>query len=152
MNNSKRGRGTHFSPQEVRLLLDLIVKYKSTVENKKRDAITWRQKEEAWNKLCEEFNSQAGEIPRNVKNLKTKYDGLKKALKKKKAANQSEVYKTGGGARIITPYTDYEEKLLSILGLQICGLAEVGYSNSFPQSQLCANNSNNIEMNMNKRR
>lgn len=73
---------------------------------------------------CEEFNSQAGEIPRNVKNLKTKYDGLKKALKKKKAANQSEVYKTGGGARIITPYTDYEEKLLSILGLQICGLAQ----------------------------
>lgn len=121
--SDKRDRAVNFTTNEIRILVDLIVKYSHILENKKTDSVMWKKKEETWEKLCTEFNGLSGLCYRTTKNLKIKYEGLKRSLKKKKAANKTEIYKTGGGPVETTPYTDFEEKLLSILLLSIEGLS-----------------------------
>ncbi|KAK9730339.1 hypothetical protein QE152_g15240 [Popillia japonica] len=50
------------------------------------------------------------------------YEGIKKNLKKKYAANKFEIYKTGGGEAATVEYTSFELKLISILSINIKGL------------------------------
>ncbi|KAG5894038.1 hypothetical protein JTB14_037883 [Gonioctena quinquepunctata] len=49
-----RKRAPNFSTSEKTVLLNT---YKSIIECKKTDGTTWRQKDEAWNKICAVFNS-----------------------------------------------------------------------------------------------
>ncbi|KAK9670822.1 Myb/SANT-like DNA-binding domain, partial [Popillia japonica] len=122
METKKRDRSANFSNEETRILVDLILKYKHIIENKKTDAITWKQKDAGWTRLTTEFNCQLSKN-RTTKMLKIKYEGLKRALKKKKQTNARELFKTAGGSPILIPYTDYEEKLLSVLLLSVEGLS-----------------------------
>lgn len=56
-------RSSNFSFSERSLLIKIALKSKAVLENKKTDAITWRQKEEEWNKIEKEFNSYSnGEV------------------------------------------------------------------------------------------
>ena len=66
MNRSK-----NFTEQEKFLLLDLINKYKSTIECKKTDAKSSKQKADAWEELCTEFNTNYVYTKREVKNLQS---------------------------------------------------------------------------------
>lgn len=59
--------------------------------------------------------------------MRTKYDGLKKEIKKKKALERAELYKTGGGNPNKIIFKDYEQRLLSIL-CHVEGLASVNDS------------------------
>ena len=52
MNRSK-----NFTDTETNLLLNLVDKYKNSIECKRTDSKTLKQKSEAWANLCEEFNS-----------------------------------------------------------------------------------------------
>lgn len=56
METKKRDRSANFSNEETRILVDLILKYKHIIENKKADAITWKQKDAGWTRLTTEFN------------------------------------------------------------------------------------------------
>ncbi|CAH1107479.1 unnamed protein product [Psylliodes chrysocephalus] len=51
MNSSKRS--SNFTQLEVSELISLMKTYQDIVECKKSDAVTWRQKEEAWQSLYE---------------------------------------------------------------------------------------------------
>ncbi|KAF5275829.1 hypothetical protein FQR65_LT04067 [Abscondita terminalis] len=66
--NSKR---VVFTDSDVCTLVNLVYKYKNTVECKKTDVYTWKEKDAVWNKICEEFSSGATE-PRTVEQLRTK--------------------------------------------------------------------------------
>lgn len=112
----KRERSSNFSLLEINCLVDLIMKYSKMVENKRTDALSWKEKEIGWSKITEEFNSR-NLTERSVKTLKMKYDGLKKALKKKKAHNTDKQYKTGGGTQQISNFTEYEKRLLPLIFL-----------------------------------
>ncbi|KAL4084520.1 hypothetical protein QTP88_027470 [Uroleucon formosanum] len=54
----KRKRNVNFSAAEEELLVELVKKYQNIVENKKTDMVMWKEKEECWRKISEEFNSQ----------------------------------------------------------------------------------------------
>ncbi|KAB0790385.1 hypothetical protein PPYR_15249 [Photinus pyralis] len=120
---TKRQRTINFSEKEVRLLTDICLKYSSILENKKTDAVTWKEKNTTWEQITAEFNSQnESSNYRDTKNLRLKYDCLKREIKAKKAKNKLEIYKTGGGKPEGTPYTDYEEKILDVITLSLEGL------------------------------
>lgn len=57
--------------------------------------------------------------------MKTKYEDMKKNLKKKLSRNKAETFKTGGGAPKIQQLTSAEEMLLSFLPSTIQGLPSI---------------------------
>ncbi|KAG5867946.1 hypothetical protein JTB14_020466 [Gonioctena quinquepunctata] len=48
----KKKRSPNFTGREKSTLLNLIYTYKSIIENKRTDAVTWREKEDAWAGGC----------------------------------------------------------------------------------------------------
>lgn len=55
--NKKRERATNFSKEEIRKLVEISIIYKTILENKKTDAVTWKEKENTWNEISRQFNS-----------------------------------------------------------------------------------------------
>ncbi|KAL5246295.1 hypothetical protein ACI65C_013703 [Semiaphis heraclei] len=66
---------------ELELLVDLVMKQKKILENKKTDAITANIKNKTWEVLTKTFNSKSLNGYRNEKCLRSKYDNLKKTVK-----------------------------------------------------------------------
>jgi len=62
----------NFSRDEEQLLVALVEKYKSIIENKKVMQQLGKNKEKAWQMIEKEFNSNSGQNPRNSKQLKKK--------------------------------------------------------------------------------
>lgn len=116
-------RAPNFSKCEEQLLVSLVEKYKNIIESKKSNVLTWKDKEKAWSRIEIEFNSKnSGNAFRSVKNLKEKYNNLKKCTKRKFALEKMNVTKTGGGAFTPTAVTDVELAIKEILGEQVSGL------------------------------
>ncbi|CAH1111602.1 unnamed protein product [Psylliodes chrysocephalus] len=80
--NTQPKRGSKFSKNEEYLLISLIAKYKSIIESKATNAVTWMEKHIKWIQIEKEFNSNCGlNGRRSVKMLKEKYINLKKKTK-----------------------------------------------------------------------
>ncbi|KAL1490657.1 hypothetical protein ABEB36_013316 [Hypothenemus hampei] len=118
----KRKRATNFSEYEVAVLVDTVLEKINIIENKQSDAVTWKEKNKAWDSIATKFNALSGQINRTAKELKLKYDCIKKNIKKKQARNKFERFKTGGGEASIEELTNYEEKVLSYIALGVDGL------------------------------
>lgn len=88
-------RNTNFTPDEKRILSELVLKYKDNVENKKTDAATNTQKNNAWIRLATEFNSVSTFCHRTHLSLRTCWDNIKRQSKKEKANIKKEAFKTG---------------------------------------------------------
>ena len=58
VEGKKRERGGNYSSAERELLLELVVKYEA-IECKKTDAVSSREKADAWKKVAAEFNALA---------------------------------------------------------------------------------------------
>ncbi|XP_031327766.1 uncharacterized protein LOC116169288 isoform X3 [Photinus pyralis] len=119
----KKERSANFSPTEIDLLVKLVSQHAKVIECKKTDAATWKDKENEWEQLALEYNSANSTCPRNVKSLKTKYECLKKDIKKKVALQKQSLYQTGGGASKDIIFTPTEEILISIITFSIQGLS-----------------------------
>ncbi|XP_012269632.2 fibrinogen silencer-binding protein-like isoform X1 [Athalia rosae] len=117
----KEKRGANFTKTEIDLLIDVILKYKHIVENKKTDATTWKDKNAAWEKISEEFNAVSGNFPRSTKRIRAKYDTVKKGIRQKCSFLKTEQTKTGGGQCPVT-LTPSEEKILSLTPNTMVGL------------------------------
>lgn len=76
-----RERSTNFSASEVGRLQQLINKYKDVLFCKKTDGVSTKQKEKTWIEIEKEFNS-LGETHRTVKQLKYKFENMKRNIKK----------------------------------------------------------------------
>lgn len=110
-----RRRSPNFTKDEVHLLLYIAVGEKFVIENKKTDATTWKEKDEAWERICTAFNSQSPQnVWRNKDSLRKLYDNKKKELRKEAANSSYEVYKTGGGPTYKEVSTD-DELLLTLV-------------------------------------
>ncbi|XP_023311269.1 uncharacterized protein LOC111691949 [Anoplophora glabripennis] len=145
---SKRDRSQNFTNSETRLLVELVLKRAEILENKKTDAAMWHQKNIAWAEITKQFNAESGTIPRTDKMLKTKYEGLKRLVRKKHAKNKYEQYWTGGGTFTFIPYTDYEEKLLGIIAISVEGLPSIhdgDDSNAVPSASLSVDTDSTVE-------
>ncbi|KYM96690.1 UPF0439 protein C9orf30 like protein [Cyphomyrmex costatus] len=121
----KEGRSVNFTAKEMLILIEIVKKYKHIVECKKTDGTTWREKDECWSKITDELNSRCAETYRKKKSVKTKYEDIKKNLKKKLSKNKAAMFKTGGGTPKIQDLTSAEEMLLSILPSTIQGLPSI---------------------------
>ncbi|XP_068081813.1 uncharacterized protein [Anabrus simplex] len=91
-------------------------KYREVFECKHTDGLTRKEKDEAWEKVCEGFNSNPNITSRTAKHLRQFYINIKRLAKKAKGAEQLERFKTGGG-----PYTPtkVDETVLSLIEDQI---------------------------------
>ena len=71
MEETKKKRGCNMSASEKALLVDLVVKNRSIIENKKTDAVSAQLKAKCWEEVAAEFNgiSTAG-VHREVLQLK----------------------------------------------------------------------------------
>lgn len=80
-----RHRSANFSKAEEKLLVKLVKKYQENLECKKSDTTTNRIKAMTWQQVASEFNknSKNGEVYRDRKILKNKYENLKKRCKQK---------------------------------------------------------------------
>ncbi|XP_050558499.1 uncharacterized protein LOC126912100 [Spodoptera frugiperda] len=103
------------SKDEVSLLVDLIQSH-PVVITKETNAATNKLKEESWISLTNKFNSKSGQIPRQVGQLKLKWDNLKKAARKRAANIRMNNLKTGGGKPDFIPPDEILEKVASVLG------------------------------------
>ncbi|KAK4887469.1 hypothetical protein RN001_003740 [Aquatica leii] len=75
----KRSRVPNFGDDEKAALLNIILKKKDVIENKKTDAVTWREKD------------------RTVSSIKSFYENYKRKVKKTSALEKREIFQTGGG-------------------------------------------------------
>lgn len=121
----KRDRSANFTREETERIVSLVESQKLTIENKKSDAVTWIEKEEAWIAIEKEFNSCNGGVFRDAKHLKSKYDALKRDTRKKAALIRAEHYKTGGGSSSAPILTSAEEKLKDMILLSVDGTESV---------------------------
>lgn len=83
--DNKRKRNINFNKREDELLIELIQGKKDIIENKKTDAIMWKEKEKCWDELTAEFNSVGLLVPRSKSQLQLKYKNIKKDVRKKSA-------------------------------------------------------------------
>ncbi|XP_011870273.1 PREDICTED: myb/SANT-like DNA-binding domain-containing protein 4, partial [Vollenhovia emeryi] len=124
-------RSANFTKSEVNILVDLVLRRKNVIENKRTDATTWKDKDTAWEERTSQFNAQSGNFPRNTKSIRAKYENLKKDLRKKCARLTGEQKKTGGGSNPCSGLEGHEEKLLSISELGMLGLPSRHDSDNF---------------------
>ena len=116
----KRERSANFSSKEINTLVSIVEQYKNVIECKKTDATSWKDKDTAWENIADIFNSIT-ESFRSKKTLRSKYDDLKKSVRKKVSHNKMEQFKTGGGKADIHTLTSVEERIISMLPTSIDG-------------------------------
>lgn len=107
-------RTTNFSTKEVQFLIQLVDKKKDTIECKKTDRTSSEDKNNAWLEIEAEFNSAFDNF-RSFKNLRTKYENMKKTAKKNYAEDKQELYRTGGGPNPPSQVSAFDESILKIV-------------------------------------
>ncbi|CAG4967965.1 unnamed protein product [Parnassius apollo] len=131
---------SNFCASEKGILIELILKYKDVVENKKTDAVTIAHKNEGWKVLTEEFNSLSSFNVRNTDQLRTCWDNLKRTTRKDKAATKKEIFLTGGGRPNHPPPGPLQEQVEILLGPTLDGLANEFDSDGQFQESVTASN------------
>lgn len=76
VEDKKRKRNVNFSKKEEELLNELVTKNKHILENKKTDAIMQKEKEQCWERLVDEFNSQGLLVYKNLNKIVKKKSAL----------------------------------------------------------------------------
>lgn len=112
----KKPRSSNYTKTEKYDLCTIVAGFKSIIESKKTDAVTWKDKEAAWDTVASQFNALSPNATfRSADSLKKCYENIKHTAKKQSAEERNEIIKTGGG-RAKTGVTDpVHEKVLSIM-------------------------------------
>ena len=76
-------RSCNFDSKEESILLCLVKKYNTTLENKKTDCNTNKLKLQCWENIESQFNSESGKVFRDAITLKKNMRILKKELKRR---------------------------------------------------------------------
>ncbi|KAF5287158.1 hypothetical protein FQA39_LY16036 [Lamprigera yunnana] len=103
------------------LLTTIVAQYFAIIENKKSDSLTINQKNEAWDKVAEDFNCATNNLKRTGSQLRNAYNNnFKKKLKKESVEDKIDIYKTGGGVALSQKMMEEEKsRLLSLLQPQM---------------------------------
>ncbi|KAI4455388.1 apontic [Holotrichia oblita] len=127
MSCKKRDRSINFSTTEKVMLINIIQKYKSIVENKKTDITTCDEKKKVWEKIQLEFNATAANCERSVDSIRRFYENQKKNVRKIAANEKKDTYLTGGGTPNVFKKEPFHDVLLSIMNSK----SVVGLKNKF---------------------
>lgn len=114
----QRIRSVNFTPQEIILLVDIVTKYKEVLENRHADSVCWKQKNLSWEEITNEFNEKNGNVHRDTKTLRLKYDCLKREVRNKVTRNKIDLNSTcnSGNKPMLL---NYEEKLAKMLSIGV---------------------------------
>lgn len=80
---------------ETSILLELVGKYKTVIENKKTDGASTKAKHDAWERLTSQYNCMHGVVHRNTKQLRKAWDNLKVKWKREAAKGMRKTMATG---------------------------------------------------------
>ncbi|XP_077257677.1 uncharacterized protein LOC143894879 [Temnothorax americanus] len=91
-------KNKHYTLMERKVFLLILEKYKNVIEIKKSDATTLKDKDIAWNNICEEYNeSTLISQERNVQQLKKLWGNLKQTQRDALTKEKQSRLATGGG-------------------------------------------------------
>jgi hypothetical protein len=94
-NKAQRKRTQNFLEAEKMILIYLMKQYKDILENKKSDAVTFKDKDKCWKVVEHLFNSRSSGKYRSSEVLRNCWDNLKKKTRKFFADEKMQLYKTG---------------------------------------------------------
>ncbi|KAK9674921.1 Myb/SANT-like DNA-binding domain [Popillia japonica] len=112
----KKVRSTNFSKEEELLLADEIYKEKDIIENKTSNKLSNTEKEQAWERVQNCFNSKSY-ICRSIEQLKSKYDNLKTKARRV-IANERQCIKGTGGGPGYSSFDPIVEAILKIINIK----------------------------------
>ncbi|XP_063223586.1 fibrinogen silencer-binding protein-like [Bacillus rossius redtenbacheri] len=121
---TKRTRSVNYSVEDCLKLVDLIRPLKNIIENKKTDAVQWTEKNKAWDSICTRYNSITTQS-RTTKELRQKYEALKRDARKDSALRRQALLQTGGGPGIEIKNNIVLEKIKELLQLSADGLSSI---------------------------
>ncbi|CAG9773567.1 unnamed protein product [Ceutorhynchus assimilis] len=121
IETSRRKRTENFSKSEEKFLIESVKKFTNIIECKKTDAVSIKEKNAAWIKVANWFNSNSQNY-RAADQLKTKYLNLKKQCKKDFAEEKQIKIGTGGGPFSTLKTSTVDEDIREILGSQVTGM------------------------------
>ncbi|XP_036143791.1 myb/SANT-like DNA-binding domain-containing protein 3 isoform X2 [Monomorium pharaonis] len=88
----------HYTDAEKKFFLRILVKYSHIIERKKSDATTLKDKEEAWNQICDSYNlSSIITSKRSIQQLKKLWSNLKSTQRDALTHEKQARLSTGGG-------------------------------------------------------
>jgi hypothetical protein len=111
----------YFSQLEKSPLTELVRKHKDLLENKKKDYKTIQQKNNTWEALSKQLNSQSGVTKRDSKQLKKCWENVMARAKRQLAKEKREVKLTGVGPST-SKQDDEAAAVASIIPAQIDSL------------------------------
>lgn len=124
----KKGRAPNYNVKEKEVLLNIIMKYKGIIVNKKTDGVSVNEKKDAWLKITNEFNSiSPNNVLRETNSLKKYYDSIKEDLRKRAGNEKQSCYKTGGGPPSPNSHNSGDDLVLNIVNKKTI----YGLSNSY---------------------
>lgn len=98
-SEEKKKRGKNFTAEEELVLMELLEERKNILENKKSDAATWKQKEQAWEEMADTFYTRTG-IRREWKALRDKFINMKRRSKLELVDDKNHSFRNGAGKYI----------------------------------------------------
>lgn len=109
-----------FISEEIELLQELVLKYKSILTKKKSDASSVASKQKAWIVVEKEFNAQCIFVNRTAEQLKKRWDNMLQSRKKEIAEEKQQRWKTGGGqTTTITEQSSIDELINEKVDIEI---------------------------------
>lgn len=100
IEKKNRLRAPNFTNRECLHLCEIVEKYKHIIENKKTDGATLQDKNNAWLKVAEEYNSTTTTYSRTQGSLQQCYKNIKKKAKKQLSASKMSI----PGKFLLTPH------------------------------------------------
>ncbi|KAK4300263.1 hypothetical protein Pmani_027532 [Petrolisthes manimaculis] len=123
----KKIRRPNFSENELLVLITEVRKRKQQVIKNKFDSgvtVSAKTIENAWDAICEEVNS-VSKIKRITSDVRKKFRDMRSHVKSRRAKENKETKKTGGGKKKPMVYTPAEEAMLALLESEAWGLKEL---------------------------
>ncbi|RVE41818.1 hypothetical protein evm_013540 [Chilo suppressalis] len=130
-----KARGSNFSNNKLELLKRLIEENKEILLCKKTDTVSQAQKEKTWLHIHMEFNASSSRH-RTMKQLKYKFDNMKKSARKDASRERQERRRTGGGQLPGTSSSDHPDKdwMRSLIFLSADGMEATYDDDTLPEN------------------
>ncbi|XP_026730058.1 uncharacterized protein LOC113495477 isoform X2 [Trichoplusia ni] len=166
----KKKRGSNYTAEERDIVLELVKKYYTIIENKETNAHMISKKREAWESVCQQYNAVAVSGPRTWHQLRHLYENLKQRSKRniakenrlqflakikevqRKAAMEKKEHNSTDSEPDERPLAEQENPILAMITPVIQPLANP-YDNSFYYvddktniNQLSVNSSNSCSV------
>ena len=114
-------RGKNFTSFEKTLVVDIVERQQHIIEGRGNSSSIVEKKNNAWKKICEDYNSNDRVTKRGVDSLKLLWKNIKDKAKKEDSRYKKELIKTGGGGPI-APIEGLNERVIGIISEELKGV------------------------------